>query len=42
MRSLILSIHIIMSGGNGSTINKFELDRSDHDSYETRAERYLV
>ena len=31
-----------MSDGKGSTKNKFELDRSDHDSHANRAERYLV
>jgi hypothetical protein len=40
--SLILSIHIVRSDGKGSTKNKFELDRPDHDSHENRAERYLV
>ena len=42
MSSLILSIHIVMSDGKGSTKNKFELDRTDHDSHANRAECYLV
>jgi len=31
-----------MSDGNGSTKNKFELDRPDHDSHANRTERYFV
>jgi len=31
-----------MSDGKGSTKNKFELDRPDHDSHPNRAERYLI
>jgi len=42
MWSLILSIHIVMSGGNGSTKNKFELDRLDQDNHWNHTERYLV
>jgi len=48
MRSLILSIHIVMSDAKGSTKKtyilewKSELDRPDHDSHENRTERYLV
>ena len=41
MWSLIVSIHIVMSDGKGSTKNKFELDRPNHDSHANRAERYL-
>ena len=41
---MILSIHIVMSDGKfkGSTKNKSELDRPDHDSHANGAERYLV
>jgi len=38
----MLSIHLVISDGKGSTKNKFELDRQDHDSHTNRAERYLV
>jgi len=31
-----------MSDAKGSTKNKFELDRLDHDSHENCAERYLA
>ena len=31
-----------MSDGKSSTKNKFELDKSDHDSHTNCAERYLV
>jgi len=31
-----------MSDGKGYTKNKFQLDRSDHDSHANRAARYLV
>ena len=39
---LLISIHIVKSDGKGSTKNKFELDRLDHDSYVNRLERYSV
>jgi len=35
-------IDFVLSDGKGSTKNKFELDRPDHDSHANRAERYLV
>ena len=31
-----------MSGGKGSTKNKFELDKQDHDRHANRGEPYLV
>jgi len=31
-----------MSDGKGSTKNKFEVDRPDHDSHANHAECYLV
>ena len=42
MLSFILSIHIVISDGNGSTKNKFEHDRPDHDRHANRAEYHLV
>ena len=41
MRSLIYPF-TFTSDDKGSTKNKFELDRSDHDSHANRAEGYLV
>jgi len=42
MRSLILSIHIVMTDSKGSTKIKFELESPDNDSHANHDERYLV